>query len=71
MRTAEKLLKEIKPKSAKAEQRVRVLENFALLATKSKLNAERALERFADMASSEVRSDLTVVVTKDISFQCV
>lgn len=55
MRTAEKLLKEIRPKSVKAEQRIRVLENFALLATKSKPNVERALERFADMASSEVR----------------
>ena len=56
MRTAEKLLKEIRPKSAKAEHKIRVLENFALLATKSKPNAERALERFADMASSEVRN---------------
>ena len=55
MRTAEKLIKEIRPKSVKAEQRIRVLENFALLATKSKPNVERALERFADMASSEVR----------------
>ena len=55
MRMAEKLLKEIRPKSVKAEQRIRVLEKFALLATKSKPNVERALERFADMASSEVR----------------
>ena len=58
MRTAEKLLKEIRPRSAKAEQKVRVLENYTLLATKSKPNVERALERFADMASSEVRIDL-------------
>ena len=54
IRTAEKLLKEVRPKSAKAEQKVRVLENRILLATKSKPNVERALERFADMASSEV-----------------
>ena len=54
MRTAEKLLKEIKPKTAKGEQKIRVLENYILLATKSKPNVERALERFADMASSEV-----------------
>ena len=54
MRTAEKLLKEIRPKSAKTEQKIRVLENYTLLATKSKPNVERALERFADMASSEV-----------------
>lgn len=54
IRTAEKLLKEVRPKSAKAEQKIRVLENRILLATKSKPNVERALERFADMASSEV-----------------
>ena len=54
MRTAEKLLKEIRPRTAKAEQKIRVLENYILLATKSKPNVERALERFADMASSEV-----------------
>ena len=57
IRTAEKLLKEIRPKSAKAEQKIRVLENCILLATKSKPNVERALERFADMASSEVSCD--------------
>ena len=56
MRTAEKLLKEIRPKSAKAEQKIRVLENYTLLSTKSKPSVERALERFSDMASSEVRS---------------
>ena len=54
IRTAEKLLKEVRPKSTKAEQKIRVLENYILLATKSRPNIERALERFADMASSEV-----------------
>lgn len=54
IRTAEKLLKEVQPKSTKAEQKIRVLENYILMATKSKPNVERALERFADMASSEV-----------------
>ena len=54
VRTAEKLLKEVCPQSSQAEQKVRVLENYILLATKSKLNIEKALERFMDMASSEV-----------------
>ncbi len=54
VKTAEKLLKEMRPKSPKAETRVLVLENYTLLATKTKQNAERALERFMEMAAAEV-----------------
>lgn len=54
VRTAEKLLKEVRPQSALSEHKVCVLENYILLATKSKPNVEKALEKFMDMASSEV-----------------
>ncbi len=54
VKTAEKLLKEVHPKSPKSETRVLVLENYTLLATKTKQNAERALERFMEMAAAEV-----------------
>lgn len=55
VRTAEKLLKEVRPKSPLAERKVLVMENYTLLATKSKQNAERALEIFMEMASTEVK----------------
>ena len=54
VKTAEKLLKEVHPRSPQSEQKVLVLENYALLATKTKQNAERALERFMGMAAAEV-----------------
>lgn len=52
--TALKILQEVRPKSQGSEVRVRVLENLTLLATKSKQNAEEALKRLMEMASTEV-----------------
>ncbi|KAL8568907.1 Tetratricopeptide repeat protein 21B [Nucella lapillus] len=51
VRTAEKLLKEVKSKPG--DLRPRLLENMALIATKQKQNVERALSSFMDICSNE------------------
>lgn len=51
VRTAEKLLKEVKAKPG--DIRPRLLENMALIATKQKQNVEKALSAFMDMCSNE------------------
>lgn len=51
VRTAEKLLKEIKPKPG--DIRPKLLENMALLATKQKQNVEKALNAFMEITSNE------------------
>nr|KAG5695130.1 hypothetical protein BaRGS_017229 [Batillaria attramentaria] len=51
VRTAEKLLKEVKAKPG--DIRPRLLENMALIATKQKQNVERALSAFMDICSNE------------------
>ncbi len=56
IRTAEKLLLEIHPQTAAAEQRVRVLECYILLNTRQKSNIEKALETFMSMATTNVSS---------------
>ena len=61
VRTAEKLLKEVRPKSPLTERKVLVMENYTLLATKSKPNAERALEKFMEMASTEVITECRIM----------
>lgn len=61
VKTAEKLLKEVHPRSPQSEQRVVVLENYILLATKNKQNVERALERFMGMAAEE-RDSVSVLL---------
>ncbi|XP_059173967.1 tetratricopeptide repeat protein 21B-like [Physella acuta] len=51
VRTAEKLLKEVKPKPG--DLRVTILENMALIATKQKTNVEKALSSFMEICSAE------------------
>uniref|UniRef100_A0A7N8WU19 Tetratricopeptide repeat protein 21B n=1 Tax=Mastacembelus armatus TaxID=205130 RepID=A0A7N8WU19_9TELE len=53
VRTAEKLLKEIKPQTAGGHIQLRILENYCLLATKQKGNVEKALNVFTEIANSE------------------
>lgn len=55
VRTAEKLLKELKPQTAEGHLQLRVLENYCLMATKQKSNVEQALNTFTEIATSEVR----------------
>jgi tetratricopeptide repeat protein 21B len=52
IRTAESLLKEVRPKTRDAVVRVQQLENSVLLATKTKANVELALSKFMEMAAS-------------------
>ncbi|BFZ22635.1 hypothetical protein BsWGS_25674 [Bradybaena similaris] len=52
VRTAEKLLKEVKPKPG--DLRPQILMNMSLIATKQKANVEKAVTSFVEICSSEV-----------------
>lgn len=54
VRTAEKLLKELKPQTVEGHVQLRIMENYCLLATKQKSNVEQALNTFTEIAMSEV-----------------
>lgn len=54
MRTAEKLLKELKPQTPGGHIQLRILENYCFLATKQKANVEKALTVFTEIANNEV-----------------
>ncbi|KAL5010855.1 hypothetical protein ScPMuIL_013160 [Solemya velum] len=51
VRTAERLLKEVKPKAG--DLRLRLLENMALIATKQKQSVEKALSAFMEISANE------------------
>ncbi|XP_010601161.2 tetratricopeptide repeat protein 21B isoform X4 [Loxodonta africana] len=53
VRTAEKLLKELKPQTVQGHVQLRILENYCLVATKQKSNVEQALNTFTEIATSE------------------
>uniref|UniRef100_A0A8C5LIB4 Tetratricopeptide repeat protein 21B n=1 Tax=Jaculus jaculus TaxID=51337 RepID=A0A8C5LIB4_JACJA len=53
VRTAEKLLKELKPQTTQGHVQLRILENYCLMATKQKSNVEQALSAFTEIAASE------------------
>lgn len=54
LKTADKLLHEVKPHSAKAHQKVQVLDCYILMGTQDKKNVEKALEKFMSMAAVRV-----------------
>lgn len=54
VRTAEKLLKELKPQTIQGHAQLRIMENYCLVATKQKSNVEQALNTFTEIATSEV-----------------
>lgn len=54
VRTAEKLLKELKPQTVQGHVQLRIMENCCLMATKQKSNVEQALNTFTEIATSEV-----------------
>lgn len=68
VRTAEKLLKEIKPQTPGGHIQLRILENYCLLSTKQKANVEKALCLFTEIANNEV-SEIQMV--HDIIPSCV
>lgn len=53
VRTAEKLLKELKPQTVDGHVQLRIMENYCLMATKQKSNVEQALNTFTEIATSE------------------
>ncbi|EMP36129.1 Tetratricopeptide repeat protein 21B [Chelonia mydas] len=53
IRTAEKLLKEFYPHSQKGQNQMKMLQNCCLVATKDKVNVEKALSVFVEMAQNE------------------
>ncbi|KAM6178880.1 tetratricopeptide repeat protein 21B [Rhynchocyon petersi] len=53
VRTAEKLLKELKPQTIQGHVQLRIMENYCLVATKQKSNVEQALSTFTEIATSE------------------
>lgn len=60
LKTAERLLKELKPKTNVMDNEAlnhRLLENFALLATKQKVNIEKALQDLTTIGSQEEFKD--------------
>lgn len=55
VRTAEKLLREFYPHTARGQTQLRLLQGLCLLATREKANVEAALGAFIEMAQAEVR----------------
>uniref|UniRef100_A0A8C3AZP6 Tetratricopeptide repeat domain 21B n=1 Tax=Cyclopterus lumpus TaxID=8103 RepID=A0A8C3AZP6_CYCLU len=53
VRTADKLLKELKPQTPGGNVQLRILENYCFLATKQKANVEKALGVFTEIANNE------------------
>ncbi|XP_036998976.2 tetratricopeptide repeat protein 21B [Artibeus jamaicensis] len=53
VRTAEKLLKELKPQTVEGHVQLRVLENYCLMAAKQKSGVEQALNAFTEIATAE------------------
>lgn len=58
VRTAEKLLKELKPQTPQGHMQLRILEHYCYLATKQKANVEKALGVFIEIANNEVYKNL-------------
>ncbi|XP_034619745.1 tetratricopeptide repeat protein 21A, partial [Trachemys scripta elegans] len=54
--TAEKLLKEFYPHSQEGQNQMKMLKNCCLMATKDKINVEKALSVFVEMAQNERES---------------
>nr|XP_006124853.1 tetratricopeptide repeat protein 21B isoform X4 [Pelodiscus sinensis] len=53
VRTAEKLLKELKPQTIQGHIQLRIMENHCLMATKQKSNVEQALNTFTEVVVAE------------------
>ena len=56
LHTAERFIKEMRPKSTTVVGlRLQVLSSYTLLASRKKTDAEQALQKFVEIASSEVK----------------
>lgn len=54
VRTAEKLLRELKPQTPDGHVQLRIMENYCFLATKQKASIENALSVFTEIVNNEV-----------------
>lgn len=54
VRTAEKLLKEIKPQTLGGHVQLRILDNYCLIATKQKARVEKAVGILTEIVNKEV-----------------
>ena len=55
LHTAERFIKEMRPKSTTVGLRLQVLSSYTLLASRKKADAEQALQKFVEIASTEVK----------------
>ena len=55
LHTAKRFIKEMRPKSTTVGLRLQVLSSYILLASRKKADAEQALQKFVEIASTEVR----------------
>ena len=55
VKTAEKLLQEVRPRSPATELKVQVLECYVLLNTRAKASVDKALEKLMVLVSNNVR----------------
>ena len=55
IKTADKLLHEVKPQTARSQSKTDILECYVMMSTKSKPNIEKALEKLMTMASEKVK----------------
>ena len=65
LKTAEKLLRDLQPKTNVIDQEAlnhKLMENFLLIATKTKSNVERALQNLTAIASQEELKDSVGVI---------
>ena len=53
VKAAEKLLHDLRPTNAQSAMKVRILENYCLIATQSKQNVERALDSFMEVVATQ------------------
>ncbi|KAG2459713.1 TT21B protein, partial [Polypterus senegalus] len=60
VRTAEKLLKELKPQTVEGHVQLRIMQNYCLLATRQKTNVEKALNVFLEIANKE--NDIVIYI---------
>lgn len=56
LHTAERFIKEMRPKSTVTGLRLQVLSSYTLLVSRKKVDAEQALQKFVEIASAEVNN---------------
>lgn len=71
VKTAENLLKELKPQTIQGHIQLRIMENYCLMATKQKSSVEQALNTFTEIVVAEVSNlshFLSILFRTDYTF---